>query len=72
MYVCVCNAVTDRQIRKARDNGATSIEDLSRELKVATCCGRCSDCARKILCESAQSTSTLIPTSLSADSFVPA
>ncbi len=70
MYVCVCNAVTDRQIRKARDNGASSVEDLSRELKVATCCGRCSDCARKILCEKANS--TLIPTSLAVESFASA
>jgi len=70
MYVCVCNAVTDRQIRKARDNGASSVEDLSRELKVATCCGRCKDCANRILCENR--TQPLIPASLSVDSFVSA
>ena len=51
MYVCVCNAVTDTQIRKACENGACSMEDLSRELNVATCCGRCKDCARRILRE---------------------
>ncbi|MBD3618703.1 MAG: bacterioferritin-associated ferredoxin [Chromatiales bacterium] len=49
MYVCVCNAVTDRQIRRAAARGATTVEDLSRELKVATCCGRCRDCARGVL-----------------------
>lgn len=49
MYVCVCNAVTDRQIRRAAVRGATTVEDLSRELKVATCCGRCRDCARAVL-----------------------
>lgn len=51
MYVCICNAVTDRQIREARDNGARSVADLSRELKLGTCCGRCKDCARAILRE---------------------
>lgn len=51
MYVCVCNAVTDKQIRRACADGACSLADLSRELKVATCCGRCSDCASKILSE---------------------
>lgn len=49
MYVCVCNAVTDRQIRRAAARGATTVEDLGRELKVATCCGRCRDCARGVL-----------------------
>ena len=52
MYVCVCNAVTDRQIEQAVEDGASSLADLSRELKVATCCGRCSDCAKQVLKES--------------------
>lgn len=49
MYVCICNSVTDRDILTAVDNGATSLEDLSDTLKVATCCGRCADCARNLL-----------------------
>ena len=70
MYVCICNAVTDKQIRKARDKGATTIEDLSRELKVATCCGRCADCAKNILCEKVNV--SLIPASMNIDSLVSA
>ena len=54
MYVCVCNAVTDKQIRKACENGVCTMEDLSRELNVASCCGRCKDCAKKILHESTE------------------
>ena len=49
MYVCVCNGVTDKQIIEAAEQGASSLEDLSEELKVATCCGRCATCARKVL-----------------------
>lgn len=49
MYVCVCNSVTDRQIRKAVHSGVSTFEGLSAELKVATCCGRCEDCARRVL-----------------------
>jgi bacterioferritin-associated ferredoxin len=49
MYVCVCNAVTDRQIREAAGQGIRSMEALCDRLKVASCCGRCSDCARKVL-----------------------
>jgi len=70
MYVCICNAVTDRQIREARENGARSIEALGRELKVATCCGRCADCAEKILCEKASSASITIP--FTENALVPA
>lgn len=47
MYVCVCNGVTDKQIIKAADGGATTLQDLSDELNVATCCGRCATCAKK-------------------------
>jgi len=51
MYVCVCNAITDREIRGAADLGARTLDDLSSTLGVATCCRRCSDCARKVLAD---------------------
>jgi bacterioferritin-associated ferredoxin len=49
MYVCVCNAVTDREIRAAAQLGARTVEDLQASLGVATCCRRCTDCARGVL-----------------------
>lgn len=49
MYVCVCNKVTDGQIREACENGASSMDCLRDRLKVATCCGRCHDCAEQLL-----------------------
>ena len=51
MFVCVCNKVTDSQIRDACERGATSIDCLKDQLKVATCCGRCEDCARRVMQE---------------------
>ncbi len=51
MYVCLCNSVTDRDIIKAADKGATTLQDLSNELNVATCCGRCASCAKNLLKE---------------------
>ncbi|MCB1757683.1 MAG: (2Fe-2S)-binding protein [Gammaproteobacteria bacterium] len=54
MYVCVCNRVTDHQIREAADRGVSSLSELSRELKVGTCCGNCRDCAKNLLDEAAQ------------------
>lgn len=49
MYVCVCNAVTDRAIKEAVHAGATRLRDLSRTLRVATCCGRCAASAQACL-----------------------
>ncbi|MDO9046909.1 MAG: (2Fe-2S)-binding protein [Methylobacter sp.] len=49
MYVCVCQAVTDREIHQAARNGAKTLEDLRRDLRVSVECGRCTSCARKCL-----------------------
>jgi bacterioferritin-associated ferredoxin len=49
MYVCVCRAVTDSQIRDAMCEGACSMRELRQRLGVASECGRCSQCALSIL-----------------------
>ena len=49
MYVCVCQAVTERQIHEAARAGARTVKDLRRELGVTTDCGRCASCARDCL-----------------------
>jgi bacterioferritin-associated ferredoxin len=41
MIVCVCKAVSDRQIRAAAKGGANCLRDLTRDLGVGTCCGKC-------------------------------
>lgn len=51
MYVCICNAVTDRDIRGAVARGARSLDDLATTLGVATRCRSCTDCARAVLAE---------------------
>jgi bacterioferritin-associated ferredoxin len=42
MYVCVCNAVTNRQISTTIASGAHTFKALRDQLGVATCCGKCS------------------------------
>lgn len=49
MYVCVCNAVTERQIEQAVADGAKSVKDLNRLLGVGSECGSCVRCARECL-----------------------
>ena len=51
MYVCVCQAVTDRQIHEAAAGGARTLRDLRRDLGVTRDCGRCASCARDCLRE---------------------
>ena len=51
MYVCVCNAITDKQIRKAAESGTTDLWGLQAELGVATGCGSCKEVASEILAE---------------------
>ena len=51
MYVCLCNAITDKQIRAAAESGATDLWSLQRELGVASGCGACRESASAILGE---------------------
>ena len=49
MYICICNAITDRQINEAIANGASTIADLQLQLGVATDCGTCLESALELL-----------------------
>ena len=51
MYVCICNAITDKQIRKAAKAGATDLRALQARLGVAAGCGSCTEAASEILAE---------------------
>lgn len=51
MYVCLCNAVTDHQIRECVNDGACSMRDLRQRLGVASQCGKCAGCAHQLLRE---------------------
>ena len=50
MYICVCNAVTERDINQCLNRGGCcSMEDLQRETGVATGCGCCRETAQAML-----------------------
>lgn len=50
MYICICNAVTDRQIAEALSEGADTLAKLQKKLAVSTCCGSCITDIEDILC----------------------
>lgn len=51
MYVCVCQAVTERQVREAASNGVHTVKVLKEQLGVASSCGKCARCAHDLLKE---------------------
>jgi bacterioferritin-associated ferredoxin len=51
MYICICHGVTDRQIRRAVEQGASSLGEVQLQLPVGGCCGRCEDSARAVIRE---------------------
>jgi len=59
MIVCVCNNISDREIRQAVDLGITSIAELRKELGVGTMCGTCVSYAREVLHEHIDSQTTI-------------
>jgi bacterioferritin-associated ferredoxin len=51
MYICICNAITEKAVRECARQGACSVDQLASELGVGAGCGRCRDCANEVLRE---------------------
>ncbi|MCL1074799.1 bacterioferritin-associated ferredoxin [Shewanella dokdonensis] len=49
MYVCLCHAITDTQIRQAVSQGDTSLKEVRQRLGVGDQCGKCSRMAMQII-----------------------
>lgn len=47
MYVCVCKALSDQDIRRAVAQGADSFSELQANTGCSTCCGCCEQEARE-------------------------
>jgi len=52
MIVCVCHRVSDRDIAIAASSGCPDFDTLQDDLRVATACGACRDCACEVFEES--------------------
>ena len=51
MIVCVCHGINEKAIHEAVANGACTMSDLACMTGIATCCGKCADCACNVLNE---------------------
>lgn len=49
MYVCICHAVTDTDIRREAADGVRRFDQLQARTGCSTGCGCCEDEARKTL-----------------------
>ena len=41
MYVCICNGVTDHQIREVAEAGCSSVAELTMRTGAGASCGSC-------------------------------
>ena len=64
MYVCLCRAVKESDVRRAIASGVEDVEALAEQLGVATGCGSCRDYAQALLEE--HGTSPALPLALPA------
>ncbi|MEG3191515.1 (2Fe-2S)-binding protein [Lysobacter sp. D1-1-M9] len=49
MYVCICNGVTERDIRQAAEAGCRSVPELTMRTGAGANCGSCLDTAAALL-----------------------
>jgi len=55
MYVCICRAITDNQIREEVRQGASTLREVGQRLGVASQCGKCGKHARSVIREAISS-----------------
>ncbi|MCL4185120.1 MAG: (2Fe-2S)-binding protein [Burkholderiaceae bacterium] len=49
MIVCICRAVSDRQIQAVVSRGASSMSQVRAELGAGECCGKCTRQVRELI-----------------------
>ncbi len=49
MYICLCEPVTDRDIRTAVQTGCRTLRDVAGQLGCCRDCGRCAKAAKEVI-----------------------
>ncbi len=60
MYVCVCNALKDSQIKQVANRGADTVQGVFKAHGCKPECARCVNCIRNLLKEEISSVETLV------------
>jgi bacterioferritin-associated ferredoxin len=66
VYVCICNGITDHDIRRAAEAGCSSVAELTMRTGAGACCGTCIDTAAAVLEDARASSVELVPLPLVA------
>ncbi len=61
VYVCICNGITDHDIRRAAEAGCSSMAELTMRTGAGACCGTCVDTATALLDEARTKPAKRIP-----------
>ncbi len=61
MYVCVCKAISDQDIRRAVASGARTFDAVQAVTGCTTCCGCCEDEARGLVEETVAAEPRAVP-----------
>lgn len=73
MYVCICNAFTDKQVKRSLEEGACSAAGIFRAMGCAPQCGTCVPYVREMVrshvCATAGAIDATVPAA-SADGFL--
>lgn len=51
MYICLCNALTDRDVKTAIQTGASSVSNVYKAHQCKPQCGKCSCSIRNLIRE---------------------
>ena len=49
MYVCICNGVTDHEIREAADAGCSTVAEMTMRTGAGGNCGSCLDTIAELI-----------------------
>lgn len=55
MYICLCHALTDENLRRVAQQGARTLDQLREQTGCGDCCGCCVDEAEALLAQVALS-----------------
>ncbi|TSE00685.1 (2Fe-2S)-binding protein [Skermania sp. ID1734] len=60
MYVCICRAVTEKEVAEVVDAGARTVDDVGERCGAGTGCGSCKERICAILDEAAKSSGRIL------------